>query len=199
MAKVSKVESELLGAAKIKPKPNEKRPAFLIRLHSAIADLSDEAWDALSEPAQKWQNAATKANDADKPIPDFEEAKSAPAESETETPETKTADESEDEGEEEPEVTTKTKTEKKAPAEKPAPKAKAEKPEPKAKTKKAAGAAGKKGDGYKGHRAGSNKEQVHKVYDEKGAEAAIKLASKLGLSEGTPKSWISSWGGATKK
>jgi len=47
--------------------------------------------------------------------------------------------------------------------------------------------------GYKGHRKGSRKEQVHKVYDEKGAEAAKKLASKLEIADSTTNSWVSEW------
>ncbi|HKX35954.1 MAG TPA: hypothetical protein VJM79_04720, partial [Rhizorhapis sp.] len=80
-----------------------------------------------------------------------------------------------------------------------------DKPEPKAETKKAPAAPakkkaatgtkpGQKGDGYKGHRVGSNKETVHKVYDDKGRDAAIKKAAALELADNTARSWISSWG-----
>ncbi|QPC43887.1 hypothetical protein HW532_15035 [Kaustia mangrovi] len=47
--------------------------------------------------------------------------------------------------------------------------------------------------GYKGHNAGSRKEQVHKAYDQKGHEAAMKLGQKLGLKDGTLKSWMGTW------
>lgn len=47
--------------------------------------------------------------------------------------------------------------------------------------------------GYKGHLAGSRKEQVHKYYDEKGVDAAIALAASLGLKDGTAFSWVKAW------
>ncbi len=50
-----------------------------------------------------------------------------------------------------------------------------------------------KGDGYKEHRAGSRKGEIHEVYDEKGREAAMKRGEKLGLTEGTLKNWIQTW------
>lgn len=54
-------------------------------------------------------------------------------------------------------------------------------------------------EGYKGHRPGSNKEKVHKVFDEKGKEAAIKKAASLDLSESTARTWCSSWKKGGKK
>lgn len=49
-------------------------------------------------------------------------------------------------------------------------------------------------EGYKDHRAGSNKGKVHKVFDEKGKDAAIKKAVALELSESTARTWCSTWG-----
>lgn len=68
--------------------------------------------------------------------------------------------------------------------------------------KKAANGNGEKktrGVGYKGHREGSRKEQIHKVFDEKGYEAAVKAGEKVELAELTVKSWIYSWGGKAPK
>lgn len=56
-------------------------------------------------------------------------------------------------------------------------------------------------EGYKGHRVGSAKERVHKVFDEKGKDAAIKKAVSLDLQETTARTWCSTWtkGSKTKK
>lgn len=48
-------------------------------------------------------------------------------------------------------------------------------------------------EGYKGHRAGSNKGKVHMVFDEKGKEAAIKKAEALDLETSTARTWCSQW------
>lgn len=80
---------------------------------------------------------------------------------------------------------------------------KASKP-PKAKADKKPTAAAK-GAGYKGHREGSRKEQVHKAYDDKGKDAALKKADALDIQTATARAWVSSWGpspadgGKTKK
>lgn len=47
-------------------------------------------------------------------------------------------------------------------------------------------------EGYKGHQAGSNKGKVHKIFDEKGPEAAMKKGLSLDLSPNTIRTWISS-------
>lgn len=46
---------------------------------------------------------------------------------------------------------------------------------------------------YKGHRAGTTKNIVHRKFDEKGADAAIKLAMANGIKEATAKTWCSFW------
>lgn len=51
---------------------------------------------------------------------------------------------------------------------------------------------------YKGHRAGSNKGIVHKVFDEKGKDAALKKAGALGLLPNTARTWCSEWGGGAE-
>lgn len=54
-------------------------------------------------------------------------------------------------------------------------------------------------EAYKGHRAGSNKSLVHKVFDEKGKDAALKKASALGLADSTARTWCSQWARDGKK
>ena len=66
----------------------------------------------------------------------------------------------------------------------------------KAKTKKAPKAKKEKAEGYKGHRAGSRKEAMHKYMDEKKPERAEFIAQaveKHGLAAGTASSWYQSF------
>lgn len=46
---------------------------------------------------------------------------------------------------------------------------------------------------YKGIRGGTNKAKVRMVFDDKGADAAIKKAEALGLQVSTARTWCSSW------
>lgn len=71
------VEELLQEATGVKPKAKEKRQDYLKRLHGAVGELDDDAWKGLTTPAQKWANEATKAFDAEKDIPDFEDAPAA--------------------------------------------------------------------------------------------------------------------------
>lgn len=122
--KTSKIEQELNELLKLKGKKGEKRPDLLARTLKAVTDLTDEAFDNMSKPAQDWANAASKAKDAQDELPDF--------------PDTNTDAESAEE--------TKTmKTEKKAAA--PAKGAKKEAEAKPAKEKKAAAPKEKKGPG----------------------------------------------------
>jgi len=55
-------------------------------------------------------------------------------------------------------------------------------------------------EAYKDHRAGSPKGEVHRVFDTKGKDAAIKKAVSFDLQEATARTWISSWkSGKVKK
>ena len=47
--------------------------------------------------------------------------------------------------------------------------------------------------GYRDHLAGSRKGKVHQLHDKQGAEAAWVLGKKLGLKEGTLRSWFAAW------
>lgn len=49
-------------------------------------------------------------------------------------------------------------------------------------------------EAYKDHRPGSTKGKVHKVFDEKGKEAAVKAAEKAGIQTSTVRTWCSTWG-----
>lgn len=53
--------------------------------------------------------------------------------------------------------------------------------------------------GYKGHRKGSRKGEVHKVYDTKGPDAAKKAGAKLKLEPSTISTWISTWPAPRKR
>lgn len=50
-------------------------------------------------------------------------------------------------------------------------------------------------DVYKGHKPGSRKGEVHRIFDQKGVEEAMKYGVAKGLKEGTIKSWIGVWSG----
>lgn len=49
------------------------------------------------------------------------------------------------------------------------------------------------GKGYKGLQAGTRKELVRKVFDQKGGKAALARARKLKLKEATVRTWLSRW------
>lgn len=185
MAKIHAIEKELLEALKVKAQgAKEKRPTFLKRLHEAATECEEKVWDQLTEEAQGWVNEATTAADKDKDIPDFAgEAKEAEAEAEAEAAKKPAKGKKE----------AKAAKPAKAAAEKPAKAEKAAKSEKSDKATKASNGKAKEEAGYKGHRAGSRKETIHKLFDEKGDEAAIKKAVALGLSEGSAKSWIGAW------
>jgi hypothetical protein len=53
--------------------------------------------------------------------------------------------------------------------------------------------------GYRDHLAGSRKGKVHELHDKQGAEAAWVLGKKLGLKEGTLRSWFAAWKRADAK
>jgi hypothetical protein len=52
---------------------------------------------------------------------------------------------------------------------------------------------------YKGHKAGSRKGEVHRVFDQKGADEAMKYGVDKGLKPGTIKSWMGYWSGGRIK
>lgn len=79
MAKIT-IERELLDATGLKPNKKESQQDYFKRLHDAVQDLKDDDWDALSDPAQKWVNAAANAIKKDVDIQDFPD--SAPPEEE---------------------------------------------------------------------------------------------------------------------
>ncbi len=54
-------------------------------------------------------------------------------------------------------------------------------------------------EGYKGHLVGRRKGKVHELFDKQGAEAAWTLGLKLGLKQGTLRSWFGAWGDKTRK
>jgi hypothetical protein len=63
-----------LSATKLKLKKGEDRQDYLARLALAASkDLSEKAWEGLSEDAQEWVNAAVSADNDKKEIEDFPE------------------------------------------------------------------------------------------------------------------------------
>ena len=78
------VEKELQKATGVTPKPGEKRSKYLDRISSEAEKLSDAKYNALSEGAQKWLDAAAEeykkatARGKDPLIEDFEDDGSAP-------------------------------------------------------------------------------------------------------------------------
>lgn len=49
-------------------------------------------------------------------------------------------------------------------------------------------------EAYKGHRPGSNKGNIHQIFDEKGEAAAVKAGEKAGLKPATIRVWMGAWG-----
>ena len=130
---MSAMEKALLKATAAKPqKGGEDRQKFLLRLMLAVQKLPDEDWESLAaiEGAQDWFNAATDADNAEKPVPDFPDAE-ADAEADAEEDE----DQGEQEDEDNQEEDEMAKTAKKA---KPPAKGASAKKEPAAKPAKAA-------------------------------------------------------------
>jgi hypothetical protein len=80
MAKEMTVYEELLATAAMKAPKDPNEQVFLIKLFKAINDLPEEEWEAMSEAAQKWSNAAAKAKTADKAYPKIPGAEVEPDE-----------------------------------------------------------------------------------------------------------------------
>lgn len=71
------IERELRKATGVKaPAADTKRQPYLRALHDAAQELDDGAWEALSDPAQEWVNAAALAVGKSKDIADFNQASS---------------------------------------------------------------------------------------------------------------------------
>jgi hypothetical protein len=109
-----KVERELLKVTKIaEQEDGEDRQDYLKRLCQAVNVLEDEDWEAVSEEAQEWGNAATRAVKAKKALPDFNEkeksaekkdgTKAKPAKPSAKAKPAKAEEEEGEEGEEETE------------------------------------------------------------------------------------------------
>lgn len=64
------VETELKTAAEVRLQKGEDRSAFLKRLANEAFKLEDQAWEDLSDGAQRWINLAVTASDAKKEIPE---------------------------------------------------------------------------------------------------------------------------------
>lgn len=80
MAKEMTVYEELLATAAMKAPKDPNEQVFLIKLFKAINDLPEDEWEAMSEAAQKWSNAAAKSKTADKAYPKIPGAEVEPEE-----------------------------------------------------------------------------------------------------------------------
>lgn len=103
------IESELLEATGLKKKVGETFQKLAARLVGAVAEMPEDEWDKLSDEAQAWHNAGSKAINANKDVARFP-ADEEPA-GEPDEPEEKPArgrgrasrDEEEEPADEEPE------------------------------------------------------------------------------------------------
>ena len=147
MAKMT-IEQELMKATGLKPKKGEDQQDWFKRLQAAVEDMKDADWDELSDPAQKWCNAAATAVKKDKDIEGFDDDE-APGGEDGEDDDAAGDAGSDDAGDDDddapPAKAAKGKNGKKAEKEKPAPKAakgkdkekpEKEKPEKEAKERK---------------------------------------------------------------
>jgi hypothetical protein len=122
------IEEILSAATEITQEKGEDRQAYLTRLHDAATELDESGWDDLGEPAQLWVNKATKAEQANKEIPEFPDVEPTDDDEEEEVEEeaaeeeADTESDSEESNEEDDVTDTDTETEK-PPKKKPAPKA----------------------------------------------------------------------------
>lgn len=77
---MSKIEAEVLDATGVNPKKGESRADFLDRLVNYLDDnkkFTDADYNKLSDPAQKWANAACTALGKREPVPEFPDAEKA--------------------------------------------------------------------------------------------------------------------------
>lgn len=77
---MSQMQEELMELLKLKPKKGEERQTLLKRIVIAVTALSDEEFSELPKQTEDWANAASRANDKEKPIPDFPDFKTTDAE-----------------------------------------------------------------------------------------------------------------------
>lgn len=66
--KISKIEKQLRLATSVQPKEGETEQDYLVRMVQGVADLPEDTWNKLSEPAQAWFNAAAEAINSGQPV-----------------------------------------------------------------------------------------------------------------------------------
>jgi hypothetical protein len=204
---INSMETEVLKLTKLKaPKKGEDRQRFLKKAFAALEELvgdnvedKDEAervWGLMNDATQKWYNLSLDRDGNGKDLPEFpdmgndddevpaKQAKGAKAAPKAEAK--GNGKEAKGNGKAAPKAETRATR-----------KAKDEDEDDDAKpAKKAAGS-----EGYKGHRAGSRKEKMHKLFDNKGGkekarEAVLAAGASDGLATGTLRSWMTKWGRA---
>lgn len=68
----NKIEKELVALTKVKRKDGESNQDFFRKLFDKANVVTDDEWKALSEPTQKWVNAAGDAVEGTTTIPNFD-------------------------------------------------------------------------------------------------------------------------------
>lgn len=71
MANNSAVQRELQDKTGLKPKTKEAHGLYAARILEKINEMSEDDWEKLSGPAQKWANEAMKAVKANEEVPEF--------------------------------------------------------------------------------------------------------------------------------
>lgn len=200
---MSAIQKELVAATGVKPKKLD-RQAFLKKLFKAAEALEEKEWEALSTDSQKWVNSCIDADDKQlkeyPEMPDYKGDDEPGAEDAdaggSDSAEAGDATEGEDKV-----ATTEKKSKKSKKSDGKKAKAKTngnDKPAAKKAKGAAKGGVGQKGDGYKGHRSGSNKEKAHKLYDDLGAEKAKPKVEALGMTKATIATWFNAFKKAGK-
>ena len=72
MGKSNGIEKELIEATDTVRKNDEDDQDYYRRLIDAVTELSDDDWEVISTPAQKWVNAGVKSIEDSSPIADFD-------------------------------------------------------------------------------------------------------------------------------
>jgi hypothetical protein len=97
------VEKELVKATEFKGKKFKKRSEYLSALASAVDKLDDDQFEALSDEASDWANAALEAVKSKEDVEDFDEPEEEEEEPDAEEPEEEEEDPEAEEPEEEEE------------------------------------------------------------------------------------------------
>jgi hypothetical protein len=202
MAKMHPVEAKIAKIFGVKRGPKDSDKKWKLKLHDAASDESvedaEEKWDDIGEDGQAWVNAMTDARDNDEDLPEFDVGGKSKSKSKSSKDDDGEGDSGEDDNAGEDDEGGRKSNRKGGKSDAKGGKDKDKGSDKKSSGRKSSSPVGKPGDGYKGHRSGSRKEKIHRIFDEKGADAAFKAGEKEELSQATIRTWIGSWGGVKK-